>query len=95
MEKQELRVFELDFSGCTSLGEIYEQIKSSLELPQDCGRNLNALWDAVTGMMYTPAKIIINKNAKNKVLQDSIQQIISVLQEAEETYKEIVVVVND
>ena len=96
MEKQqEVKVFHLDFSTCTTLNEIYEQIKKELELPAECGRNLNALWDAVTGMMYTPAQIIVSKSTKNKSLEASVQKIISVLQEAEETYKKIVVIINN
>ena len=93
MEERELRRFSLDFSECRYLGEIYAQIKGVLELPQWCGENLDALWDAVTGMMYTPANITIRNTSKKESLQQSVDDIITVFREAEEEYHEITVVI--
>lgn len=90
--KRETRTFELDFSECSTWGEIYREIKKKLELPDWCGENLDALWDAVTGMMYTPAQITVSKKVKNNSLAADVQQIISVLYEAEEKYGKIKVV---
>ena len=89
MEKRGIRRFNLDFSECRYLGEIYAHIKNVLELPQWCGENLDALWDAVTGMMYTPAEIIICPKVKRKELQDDVKEIIAVFQEAQQEYNEI------
>lgn len=89
MEKRDLRRFSLDFSECRYLGEIYAHIKDVLELPQWCGENLDALWDAVTGMMYTPAEIIICPKVRRKELQDDVKEIIAVFQEAQQEYNEI------
>lgn len=89
MEKRDLRKFNLDFSECRYLGEIYAHIKDVLELPQWCGENLDALWDAVTGMMYTPAEIIICPKVRRKELQDDVKEIIAVFQEAQQEYNEI------
>ena len=89
MEERELRRFSLDFSECRYLGEIYAQIKSVLELPQWCG----ALWDAVTGMMYTPAEVTIIPKAGRKELQEDVKEIITVFQEAQDEYNEISVIV--
>lgn len=93
MGERELRRFHLDFSECRYLGEIYAHIKNILELPQWCGENLDALWDAVTGMMYTPAEIIISPKVRRKELQEDVKEIISVFQEAQQEYNEISVVV--
>ena len=90
--EQEIRKFEIDFSACTTWGEVYREIKTKLELPDWCGENLDALWDAVTGMMYTPAQITVSKKVKNNSLAADVQQIISVLYEAEEKYGKIKVV---
>lgn len=90
--KRETREFELDFSECSTWGEVYREIKKKLELPDWCGENLDALWDAVTGMMYTPAQITVSKKIKNNSLAADVQQIISVLYEAEEKYGKIKVV---
>lgn len=89
---REMRKFELDFSKCNAWGEVYREIKKKLELPDWCGENLDALWDAVTGMMYTPAQITVSKKVKNNSLAADVQQIISVLYEAEEKYGKIKVV---
>ena len=93
MEERELRRFSLDFSECRYLGEIYAQIKSVLELPQWCGENLDALWDAVTGMMYTPAEVTIIPKVRRKELQEDVKEIITVFQEAQDEYNEISVIV--
>ena len=93
MEERELKRFNLDFSECRYLGEIYAHIKSALELPKWCGENLDALWDAVTGMMYTPANITIRSATKREELQQSVDDIIAVFREAEEEYHEITVVI--
>ena len=90
--KREIRKFELDFSECSTWGEVYREIKKKLELPDWCGENLDALWDAVTGMMYTPAQITVSKKVKNNRLAADVQQIISVLYEAEEKYGQITVI---
>ena len=90
--KRETRNVELDFSECSTWGEIYREIKKKLELPDWCGENLDALWDAVTGMMYTPAQITVSKKVRNNSLAADVQQIISVLYEAEEKYGKIKVV---
>ena len=89
MKKRDLRKFNLDFSECRYIGEIYVHIKDVLELPQWCGENLDALWDAVTGMMYTPAEIIICSKVRRKELQDDVKEIIAVFQEAQQEYNEI------
>lgn len=89
---REIRRYELDFSECSTWGEVYCEIKEKLELPDKCGENLDALWDAVTGMMYTPAQITVSKKVKNSDLATDVRQIISVLYEAEEKYGQITVI---
>lgn len=95
MEERDLRRFDLDFSECRYLGEIYAHIKNVLELPQWCGENLDALWDAVTGMMYTPAEVTIIPKVRRKELQEDVKEIITVFQEAQDEYNEISVIVLD
>ena len=92
MEERELRRFSLDFSECRYLGEIYAQIKRVLELSHWCGENLDALWDAVTGMMYTPAEVTIIPKVRRKELQEDVKEIITVFQEAQDEYNEISVI---
>lgn len=86
----------LDFSSCKYLGEVHEVIKIGLELPDWYGANLDALWDAITGLMYVPANIKIIFKPETKAaekLGDEIDRIISIFIEAQEEYNQIKVTV--
>lgn len=81
----------LDFSDCRYLGEVHKIIQEKLELPEWYGKNLDALWDALTGIMYVPANIkIIYKPKKiaSMELSDEICKIIGVFKEAVQEYNE-------
>lgn len=85
----------LDFSSCRHLGEIHEIIRTELELPDWYGANLDALWDAVTGLMYVPANVRIIFKPETKAsqnLSEEVEKIIAVFVEAEKEYGEIAVV---
>lgn len=86
-----LKCFKIDFSACTTLGEVYAVIQKELELPEWFGANLDALWDALVGIMYTPAQITVGKTVKNPDLLDDIARIIEVMHKAEEKYREITI----
>ena len=74
--KHDLKYFSLDFSLCTTLGEIYAVIQHSLELPKWFGANLDALWDALIGIMHTPAQIEVNKAVKNADQSEDVEEIV-------------------
>lgn len=87
----------LDFSNCKYLGEVHELIKNELELPSFYGCNLDALWDAVTGLMYVPANIKIifkPETVAAQKLADEIEKIIQVFKEAEEEYNQIKITIS-
>lgn len=82
----------LDFSNCKFLGDVHELIKKELELPEFYGCNLDALWDAVTGLMYVPVNIKIifkPETVAAEKLTDEIDKIISIFKEAEQEYNQI------
>lgn len=79
MEKQ----FDLDFSECASIGDIYAVIIKELELPHWFGNNLSAFWDSLTGMIEVPATIIFHKSPRNKDLLPYIDRLIAIAQRAE------------
>ena len=83
----------LNFTQCKYLSEVHRAIQQELELPEWYGRNLDALWDSLVGIMYTPADITIiyNPNCKDKAFADEIDKMIEIFQRAEEEYGEIVV----
>lgn len=94
-EQLDVKIRNLDFSECRYLGEIYEVIKNELELPEWFGANLDALWDSVTGIMYTPAEIRISRAVGRSELTPEVDEIIAVFYEAEEKYHEISVIVTE
>ncbi|MCL1951693.1 MAG: dihydrodipicolinate synthase family protein, partial [Oscillospiraceae bacterium] len=83
----------LDFSQCSDLGEAHRAIRRELELPEWYGRNLDALWDSLTGIMYLPAEVTIvyDPNHKDKALAAEIDKVIEVFRDAEVKCPEIVV----
>lgn len=85
----------IDFSNCKYWSEIYAVLKNELELPDWFGNNLDALWDCVTGIMYVPAEIRISRKVADNDLQDEVNDIIAVLQEAEQKYHQITVIVDE
>lgn len=89
----DVKYFDVNFSDCRYVGELYLELKQKLELPDWCGENLDALWDALTGIMYTPAEISVTKTTAGKDIQDHADAIVAVMQEAEQTYREITVTV--
>ena len=79
----------LDFSDCAYIGELHEILKRGLQIPDGYGENLDALWDAVTGMIYTPAEITVIYLPKKRGHQDRGKGIYNVFLEAQEMYGEI------
>ena len=90
-----VRHFEVNFSGCRYVGELYQELKNQLELPDWCGENLDALWDALTGIMYTPAFISVTKATARDDIQEHANAIVAVMREAEMKYREITVRILD
>lgn len=93
MLTDELKKYILDFSECNYLGEIHQKIQTVLELPDWCGQNLDALWDAITGIMYLPAEITIifqPQTTQTLQLSDEVDKIITVFTEAANEFGEIV-----
>ncbi len=87
----------LNFSECEYLGEIHKIIQEKLDLPQWYGNNLDALWDALTGIMYVPANIKIIYKPKKKTsteLSDEVYKIVEVFKEAVKEYNEFVLSVD-
>ena len=94
-EELSVRKIEVDFSKCRYIGELYLELKKKLELPDWCGENLNALWDALTGIVYTPTEISIKKTTAWKEIQEHANSIVDTMHEAETLYHEISVTVVD
>lgn len=79
MQKQ----FTLDFTNCSTLAEIYAIIKKELKLPEWFGENLSAFWDALTGMVQTPAVLTVHKKVANELLLPDVDKLIAIARRAE------------
>ncbi|MGN1432080.1 MAG: barstar family protein [Ruminococcus sp.] len=93
MLTDELKKYILDFSECNYLGEIHQKIQTVLGLPDWYGQNLDALWDAITGIMYLPAEITIifqPQTIQALQLSEEVDKIITVFKEAANEFGEIV-----
>ena len=91
----DVKHFDVNFSECRYVGELYLELKRKLELPDWCGENLDALWDALTGIMYTPAAITVTKTTAWQETQEHANAIVAVMKEAEMKYREITVRILD
>ncbi len=90
-EEYTIKYFDIDFTECRYIGELYRELKKKLGLPDWCGENLDALWDTLTGIMYTPADISVRKTTAWQEIQEYADSIVEVMQEAEAKYREITV----
>jgi ribonuclease inhibitor len=54
---------EIDGSKITTHEDLHKVLAEALELPEHYGRNLDALWDCLTGWVDTPIVIVWNHYA--------------------------------
>ena len=47
-EEYPVKHFDVNFSDCRYVGELYQELKRKLKLPDWCGENLDALYDILT-----------------------------------------------
>lgn len=75
--------FIIDFSYINRERDMWEIIRESLDLPDWFGKNLDALWDMLTGFIETPCKIILLSCGQiPKDWQDYFLQIVEVIKDA-------------
>lgn len=65
--------------------QLHDVLQTSLELGQTYGRNLDALWDCLTGFVPMPLTIQwINFDATRNLLGEYADQLLDLMHEAEE-----------
>ncbi|PCK22025.1 barnase inhibitor [Bacillus pumilus] len=79
---------QLDGAACRSQEELHNQLQTILHLPDHYGKNLDALWDCLTGELSLPLELtwVDFQTSKNDLGEyaESLQQL---FQEAEEELK--------
>ncbi len=58
-----METITIDFTGAKNWDEVHERISKPLDFPEWYGKNLDALWDLLTGYI-APCNIIIKGTKK-------------------------------
>ncbi|MDM5297425.1 barstar family protein [Bacillus pumilus] len=76
----------LDGAACRSQEELHDQLKEVLHLPDHYGKNLDALWDCLTGEMPLPIELSwVDFETSKAHLGDYAVSLQQLFREAEET----------
>lgn len=57
-EEERLELVIIDVSSIKTSQELHQLLKKELEFPSFCGLNWSAFWDAITGLVILPKKIV-------------------------------------
>jgi ribonuclease inhibitor len=80
----EFRRIVLDGSRATDRESLYDALSSALGLSPEFGRNLDALWDALTGDLEGPVELVWQDAAASRAaLGPYFERILGVLRAAE------------
>lgn len=75
----------LDGLRIASIDELHRQLEQALRLPSHYGRNLDALWDAVSGMLERPLRLTwLNSDVSRQRLGADFDAVVGVLRRAEQ-----------
>jgi ribonuclease inhibitor len=78
----------LDGDKINNIEDFHNQISISLEFPDFYGKNLDALWDCLTGFIDTDFKLVWKNHTKSKVvLGGRFEKIISLLDDLKKCEK--------
>jgi ribonuclease inhibitor len=79
----------IDGAAVRSLEEAYSALAAALALPAHFGRNLDALWDAVTGDVAGPLELRWDDAAATRAaLGADFERLVALLREAESARKD-------
>ena len=54
-----MKQYTINFDKVSAYSELYECVIKSLEFPDWCGKNADAIWDLLTGYAKYPAIIVV------------------------------------
>lgn len=77
-----MNTISFDFDQIADVPDFYRQFTHKFAIEMEFGANLDALWDALTGMIELPAHVTFRHLAQHKDAQQ-FGGIIAVLREAE------------
>ncbi|MGX9291755.1 barstar family protein [Bacillus sp. A015] len=83
-----MKKVRLDGAACRSQEELHHQLQTILHLPDHYGKNLDALWDCMTGELSLPVELTwVNYQISKKELGHYAESLRQLFQEAEEELK--------
>ena len=77
------RICRIDAAALTGVGQVHDRLSADLGFPDYYGRNLDALWDVLTGDLEGPAMIEIEAAAAGRArLGPDFDRLLEVLKDA-------------
>ena len=85
-----MKGYEIDFKGCKTYWDMYEQIINGMGFPAWCGKNPDAIWDMLSSHIRTPAIIYLKGlDGLPKALDEQKDIILAIFGRTHEWYNEI------
>lgn len=75
-----MNTYNFDFNQITSIEQFYKIFSEKLNLTENFGENLDALWDVITAEIALPTEIIFENLQLEQLLQ--FEELIRLLEEA-------------
>lgn len=84
----------LDFTGIKTLWELHEYFKTVFQLPDQYGRNMDALWDCLYYSFEFPTTITLkNLSAIPQKMHEAVEIMLELFHDLENEDKKVTVVV--
>ena len=84
----------LDFTGIKTLWELHEYFKTVFQLPEQYGRNMDALWDCLYHSFEFPTTITLkNLSAIPQEMHEAVEIMLELFHYLQNEYKKVTVVV--
>ncbi|MDP0484622.1 barstar family protein [Bacillus subtilis] len=84
-----MRKIMIDGRDFENIEVLHDVLKDKLDFPDYYGRNLDALWDCLTGWVDLPLTLVLkNLEFSNTLLGSYADDVLEVLQEAQEELKD-------
>lgn len=78
-----MNIVSFDFDHIADVAEFYRQFSNKFAIEMEFGNNLDALWDALTGMIDLPARVTFRHLTAHADAQQ-FDGVIAVMREAED-----------
>ena len=90
LEENGMKVVTIDFTDCKYMIDLYEEMAEALGFPEWYGKNLDALWDCLTGIIEVPVEVHFKGIERlPEDLQEGALEIFEIFVKAEKKYGEV------